>query len=114
MGQTADPDALELYKKTLSLWRYRGYVLWKRVAREWLDKELPGYTAELVNELMHLHVERGGRVDQVVERRPEYVSYRCHYDLRLPLSARRIYIETVLIEDDHPDPTIHVVSIHDA
>ena len=103
MGQTADPDALELYKKTLSLWRYRGYVLWKRVAREWLDKELPGYTAEL-----------GGRVDQVVERRPEYVSYRFHYDLRLPLSARRIYIETVLIEDDHPDPTIHVVSIHDA
>jgi hypothetical protein len=113
MGKVTDPAALALYKETLSYWRYRGYIVWKQVAREWLDLELPTYTAELFNELMHEYVASGGEVHQVVERRPEYVAYRFHYDLRLPMSGRRVYIETVLIEDDQPDPTIRVVSIHD-
>jgi hypothetical protein len=114
MADAPDPAALTLYTNTLSFWRFRGCILLKAVAREWLDRELPGYTAEMVHELMHDHVAGGGRIHQVVERRPEYVAYRFHYDLRLPIGGRRIYIETVLIEDDEPDPTIRVVSIHDA
>lgn len=114
MGSIVDPAAFALYKLTLSHWRFRGYIVWKQVAREWLDRELADYTAEMVHELMYNHVAAGGDVDQVVERRPEYVAYRFHYDFRLPISGRRIYIETVLVEDDEPDPTIRVVSIHDA
>jgi hypothetical protein len=114
MADAPDPDALARYKETLSHWRFRGYILWKAVAREWLDRELDGYTAEMIHELMHDYVAGGGTVHQVIERRPEYVAYRFHYDLRLPIGGRRIYIETVLIEDDEPDPTIRVVSIHDA
>lgn len=114
MGTITDPDAYAVYLTTLSYWRYRGYILWKQVAREWLDRELSGFTAEMINELMYNHVRSGGRMDQVIERRPEYVGYRFHYDFRLPISGRRIYIETILIEDDEPDPTIRVVSIHDA
>jgi hypothetical protein len=114
MGKASDPEALELYKKTLGNWRFHGYIRWKSIPREWLDRELPGVTARQVHELMFLHVTGGGKVHQVVERRPEYVAYRFHYDLRLPISGRRIYIETVLLEDDEPDPTIVVVSIHDA
>lgn len=114
MADEADPAALEIYKRTLGFWRYNGYILWKRVAGEWLDKELSGYTTTAINELMYLHVAGGGTVQQVVERRPEYLAARYHYDFRLPISGRRIYVETVLIEDDEPDPTIRVVSIHDA
>jgi hypothetical protein len=114
MGRITDPDAFERYKIILSYWTFRGYIQWKRVAREWLDKELPNYTAEAIHELMHNHVAAGGAVDQVIETRPEYVAYRFHYDFRLPISGRRVYIETVFIEDDDPDPTIRVVSIHDA
>ena len=114
MTASNDPRALARYKQTLSCWAYEGYIQWKSVARRWLDENLPGYTATRMNELMHLHVSQGGQVRQTVERRPEYVAYRFHYDLRLPIDGRRIYIETVLVEDDRPDPTIRVVSIHDA
>jgi hypothetical protein len=32
----------------------------------------------------------------------------------MDIGGRPLYIETILIEDDPDDPTIHVVSIHDA
>jgi hypothetical protein len=32
----------------------------------------------------------------------------------LEIGGHDLYIETVLVEDDPDDPTIHVVSIHDA
>jgi len=33
---------------------------------------------------------------------------------RITIGERLIYMETILVEDDPDDPTIHVVSIHDA
>jgi hypothetical protein len=108
MGTVHDPDALARYREILGYYRYRGYIEWKRVAREWLDRELANHTAEMIHEVMYRNVDS---VVQVIERRPEYLEYRFHYDFRLPLSGRRIYVETVLIEDDD---VIRVVSIHDA
>ncbi len=32
----------------------------------------------------------------------------------MDIGGRLLYIETILVEDDPNDPTIHVVSIHDA
>jgi|GEM_PF-3023018 len=32
----------------------------------------------------------------------------------LPFADRLLYIETLLVDDDRRDPTIHIVSIHDA
>jgi hypothetical protein len=32
----------------------------------------------------------------------------------MEIGGRLLYIETILVEDDPNDPTIHVVSIHDA
>jgi hypothetical protein len=40
--------------------------------------------------------------------------HRFHYDFRLEVGGRLLYIETILAEDDQDDPTIHVVNIHDA
>ncbi len=37
-----------------------------------------------------------------------------HYDFRMEIAGRLLYIETVLIEDDPEDSIVHVVSIHDA
>jgi len=65
-------------------------------------------------EEMRKHVLAGGKIDQVEEKRPEYVTWRFHYDLRLPISGRRVYIETVLDQaDEIEDCTIWVVSIHE-
>jgi hypothetical protein len=65
-------------------------------------------------EEMRKHVLAGGKIDQVEEKRPEYVTWRFHYDLRMPISGRRVYIETVLIQaNDIEDCTIIVVNMHD-
>jgi len=60
------------------------------------------------------HVANGGEIDQVPERRPEWNQYDYHYDLRISIASRLCYIETLLLDDDPKDPTIYVVSIHDA
>jgi hypothetical protein len=57
-----------------------------------------------------------GSIDEQVEKRPEYVSFGFHYDLRLKIDDRLIYVETVLFCDDadNPDdPRILIVSVHD-
>jgi hypothetical protein len=61
------------------------------------------------------HVRLGGRVHQVRETRPEYAKYHFHYDIRLPMTGRRLYIETVFVrERDLEDSVIYVVNLHDA
>ena len=54
----------------------------------------------------------GGVIDQVPERRAEYSSWPFHYDFRLHLAGKELYIETILQDDDPKDPTIRIVSIH--
>ncbi len=56
----------------------------------------------------------GGEIDQVRETRPQWSEHQFHYDFRMDIGSRLLYIETILFEDDPNDPTIHVVSIHDA
>jgi hypothetical protein len=114
MPPLQDPELLARYKQALANWNYRGYVAWKRVAEEWVQKNLAGYMTEKIAQLMHEYVEAGGEIDQVPERRPEWSDYDFHYDLRIGIGKRLIYIETVLVDDDPDDPIIRVVSIHDA
>ena len=63
---------------------------------------------------MHEHVQVGGIVNQVKETRKEWCAWAFHYDFRLRIAGRKIFIETILQDDDPKDPTIHIVSIHDA
>ena len=108
MRTVDDPAALQAYKNLLSFHAYSGYIFWKNVARTWVDQNLSNYTTREIDRLMYANRDA---VQQVLERRPEYLEFRFHYDFRLPISGRRIYIETVLIEDEEK---IFVVSIHDA
>jgi hypothetical protein len=114
MAALTNPALLALFREALREWRYDGFVTWKRVAAEWLTKNLEGCTQKAIAKLMYEHVESGGEIDQVRERRPEFQRpYEFHFDFRLQVESRRIYIETTL-DTTRTGPTITVVSIHDA
>jgi len=107
---------LRCYRNALRNWNFRGYVRFKPIAEEWLANELPGRPMRDVARELHRHVEDGGEIDEQTERRPEYVDYEFHYDLRVRIGDRRIYFETILLcqdADDPDDPTVIVVSVHD-
>ena len=97
-------------------WSVTDFVTWKEVAAAWVRRELPGWTPKAIAEQMHLHVADGGEIDEQPETREEWLEYKYHYDLRIRIETRHIYIETLLFyddPDDPDDPTIHVVSIRD-
>lgn len=114
MPPLADPDILARFRAALDNWCVTDYVTAKDVALDWAGTNLPGFKLKDLAKLMHEHVGAGGEIDQVRERRPEYNDRDYHYDFRLSWAGRRIYVETILVDDDPTDPTIHVVSIHDA
>ncbi|MEX2216775.1 MAG: hypothetical protein WD768_21855 [Phycisphaeraceae bacterium] len=115
MGDAKDPSALEKYKAVLKLAKFTGYIEWRLLPLGWIAEHLTDVDARDVNELMAGHVQAGGKIDQVEERRAEYLDFRFHYDFRLKIGERRVYIETILDErEDAEDCTIWVVNIHDA
>ncbi len=92
------------------------YVSLKRHAQEWLRSEFAEYSHRNIIRLLHVYVEAGGVIHEVVEKRPEYVHYEFHYDLRVPIGGRPVYFETTLSCEDADDPdsfTIRVVSVKD-
>lgn len=114
MAPLNDPEILARYKCALANWHVTGYVVWKETAHEWVMANLGPMSVRDIGELMHRHVEAGGEIDQVPERRPEWNDRPFHYDLRLSIGGRLRYIETILVDDDPGDPMLKVVSIHDA
>ena len=113
MAALRDPVILAQYKSALSNWKVTGYVDWKDRSRDWVRDNLAPLTAPAIAELMWRHVATGGEIDEVPESRPEWNDRASHYDLRIVIGGRRVYIETVLVDDDPEDPTVQVVSIHD-
>ena len=63
---------------------------------------------------MYEHMLAGAEIDQLKETREEYRNTDpFHYDFRLRIASRLIYVETVL-RTSRMGPTILVVSVHDA
>src|SRR6267142_6843308 len=114
MAPLLDPEILAQYQCALANWNYRGYVEWKATATQWVKDHFLRLTPRDIAALMYQHVEAGGEIDQIPEQRPEWNDRDFHYDFRLRIDHRLIYIETVLVDDDPDDPTIYVVSIHEA
>ena len=114
MVRLTDPETLAKLQYALSQWQFTGYITWKPIARQWLEKNLEGSTTRSVGEEMFRFFAAGGEVDQIHETRAEWREHRFHYDIRMEIGGRLLYIETILVEDEPDDPTIHVVSIHDA
>jgi hypothetical protein len=109
-----DPVVLAQLRKVLSEWNCTGYVTAKESARHWVAENLAGMNLKAVAKAMHDFMASGGIVDQVKENRPEWDIWPFHYDFRLTIGGRGIYIETILQDDDPNDPTVQIVSIHDA
>ena len=114
MAPITDPEILAKFRRALQQWRFTGYITRKASAREWVERNLEGWTTRAIAEEMFCHFDAGGEIDRVRETRPEWNEQRYHYDFRIQIGGRLIYIETLLVEDDPNDPTAHVVSIHDA
>src|SRR5437763_8721255 len=85
------------YRNALRNWKFRGYVAFKELAEEWITRELSDYSLIDVRRELHEYVDRGGEIDEQVERRPEYLHYEFHYDLRVRIGGRYVYFETVLM-----------------
>ena len=81
---------LRCFRNALRNWNYKGYVKFKPVAEEWLEKKLPDLNLRQISHELHRYVDKGGEIDEQVERRAEFVSYEFHYDLRVPIGNRRV------------------------
>jgi hypothetical protein len=114
MPPLTDPLILSQFAAVLTNWSYTGYVTAKEAPLDWIKANLAGLTLKDVAREMHQFLARGGVIDQQRETRPEWNLWPFHYDFRLALGGRSVYIETILQDDDPRDPTIHIVSIHDA
>jgi hypothetical protein len=118
MPPLTDPERLRCYQNALKNWRWTDVVVFKPRAWEWLRANLlRAYSQKAIVQLLHKHVEAGGVIHEVMETRPEWKEYEFHYDLRVQIDGRLFYFETILDykdPNDPDDPTICVVSIHDA
>jgi hypothetical protein len=113
MPPLVDVLILGRFSTALSNWRYTGYVTAKEHVLEWIADNLSGATLKQVARAMNDFLEAGGVIEQVAETRPEWTTHSFHYDFRLHLGGRFVYIETVLQDDVPDDPTVHIVSMHD-
>jgi hypothetical protein len=115
MAPLTDPVLVRKFRETLKEWNCTGYIEWKRVPAEWLRRNLANLSQRAIGQMMWEHVHNGGVIDQVVETREEYRDrYPHHYDFRIRIAGRLVYIETCLDESDRMGPTVLVVSMHDA
>jgi len=114
MAPLADPQVLACFRQVLANWNVTDYVTAKDVALEWAGKNCAGFSLKALARVMYDHLQAGGEIDQVRETRREWNDRDYHYDFRLAFAGRLLYIETILVDDDPRDPTVHIVSIHDA
>ena len=114
MPPLTDPAILAFFHSALSNWNVTDYVTEKDLVMEWRAKNLPRVALKAVAKLMFDHLQAGGVIDQTPETRPEWNDRPFHYDFRILVGGRRVYIETVLVDDDPTDPFVHIVSMHDA
>lgn len=114
MTPLRDGNLIQRFLDALKEWNCDGFIQWKRVPAEWLRKNLEGYTTKAIGRMIYEHVVNGGPIDQVAETREEYQDrWPYHYDFRLPIDERLIYIET-RFDETRMGPTVYVVSVHDA
>ena len=114
MPALTDPAILAAFHAALSNWNVTDYVTEKDTAMEWRAKAMPNVPLKAVAKRMYDHLQAGGTIDQTRETRPEWNDRPFHYDFRLVIDGRPVYIETILVDDDPTDPTVHIVSMHDA
>ncbi len=118
LAPLTDPNRLAAYQDALSNWNFEGYIQFEltEAVYHWLRQELNNFSVKEIGLLMFEYVQSGGEIDEVCETRPEWSDeYEFHYDFRLMIQDKPVYIETRLHfqEPFKPDePFILVVNIH--
>ena len=115
MPTLTDRERLKCYLAALANWRYDGFLDFRQLAKDWLQEQIPNMTLRNFRRILFEHVRAGGEVDEVVERRPEWIDLGFHYDLRPDVDGKRLYVESLLKyrdADDPDDPIIIVVNVH--
>jgi hypothetical protein len=115
-----DPDRLAAFLDAMRNWAIRGYIEFdlSSTARKYVRETLGIGSLDELSRLMHQFVTTGGCVDEIRELRPEWCpKWEFHYDLRIQVNNRVVYIETRLIYRlpvVADESSILVVNIHDA
>ena len=95
--------------------RFDGYVNWRPRAAAWVRQNLDEFTLRAVQNLLYEHVLAGGELDQVRERREGWQDrFPHHFDVRLEILGRSVYVETVLLQTDLTNPGVEIVNVHEA
>ena len=127
MTLLSDPDRLEAYldalrncEDALRKGVSTNYVQFRltETAHRFIRKEVDGISLDDIRKRMCEYVlDERGEIDEQPETRPAWrEEFPFHYDLRLFIQDRRVYIETRLhyrIPFVPDDPWIEVVNIHD-
>jgi hypothetical protein len=92
MASLTNPEVLAKFRHALCEWNCTGYITWKPVAREWVERNLEGLTTRAIGEELFRHAKTGGEIDQVEESRREWSDCRFHYDFRISIEGRLLYI----------------------
>ena len=114
-----DPERLQAISDALGNWAYSGFIdlALTETALAYLVEQLEITTPKALGRLMFEYVHSGGTIDEVPETRANWIGkWACHYDFRLLINQRPVYVETRLRFNPPfcPDePSILVVNIHD-
>ena len=115
MPPLRDPDIRAKILEALSASEKGEGVLWKRSALDELQRLLPRMRYQRINQIVRMHIQHGGEIDQCRETRPEWRNTtEYHYDFRITIDHRKRYIECLLIDDAPSHPELFVVSFHNA
>ena len=118
MPRLTDPTRLAAYRDALNNWSVIDFIQFDLTveARRWIKRELGDISFKEIKRLMYEFVANGGEIDGVKETRPEWADHEYHYDLRIMVKNKSVYIETRLNyrEPLVPDESsILVVNIHE-
>ena len=93
---------------------HSGGVIWKRVPSEWVSENLDGCTPDGIVYIIQEHIATDGEIDRAEDTRNEFRHlHPYHYDFRISICGRFIYVET-LLDETRMGPRVTIVSIHDA
>jgi hypothetical protein len=117
MARLTDPERLAAYQDALANWSFDGFIVFElnETAYAWIKRELENVSLKEIGRLMHEYIAAGGAIDEVPETRPEWSDYPFHYDLRLTIQNKPVYIESRLnykLPVNPDESTILVVNIH--
>ena len=114
MARLTNREVLEKFRFSLTDWNIPGCIIWYHDAKRFINEELDGWTVKGIGRLMYEHFLARGEIDEQPENRDEYRGLGPHYDFRLLVGVRKVFIETRLGVDHFDDPVVHVVNMHDA